>query len=93
VVVVVVPAVVAVARDSGVRWRVGESGVDDWIDRSEGNKFGFAGKSPPEKFSGGGWPKMVVVVAGGRGGRPAVSGREKCTRMYRDLSLHTSGPK
>nr|GEX22242.1 hypothetical protein [Tanacetum cinerariifolium] len=47
---------------SGVRWRVGESGVDDWIDRSEGNKFGFAGKSPPEKFSAAavvaGWPEM-----------------------------------
>nr|GFC95056.1 hypothetical protein [Tanacetum cinerariifolium] len=39
---------------SEVRWRVGESGVDDWIDRSEGNKFGFARKSPPEMFSGGG---------------------------------------
>nr|GEW33670.1 alpha N-terminal protein methyltransferase 1 [Tanacetum cinerariifolium] len=23
---------------SGVRWRVGESGLDDWIDQSEGNK-------------------------------------------------------
>nr|GEY85258.1 hypothetical protein [Tanacetum cinerariifolium] len=39
---------------SGVRWRVRGSGVDDRIDRSEGNKFGFAGKIPPEKFSGGG---------------------------------------
>nr|GEZ69748.1 hypothetical protein [Tanacetum cinerariifolium] len=40
---------------SGVnRWRVRESDIDDQIDRSEGNNFGFAGKSPPEKFSGGG---------------------------------------
>nr|GEX75926.1 hypothetical protein [Tanacetum cinerariifolium] len=51
---------------SGVRWRVGESGVDDWIDRSEGNKFGFAGKSPLEKFSGSG--SAVVAVAAGGGG-------------------------
>nr|GEV45333.1 retrovirus-related Pol polyprotein from transposon TNT 1-94 [Tanacetum cinerariifolium] len=51
---------------SGVnRRRVRESDIDDRIDRSEGNNFGFAGKSPPEKFSGGG----SVVVAGGR--RPA----------------------
>nr|GFB92860.1 hypothetical protein [Tanacetum cinerariifolium] len=59
-VVVVSAVVVVVARDSGVRWRVGESGVDEWIDRSEGNNFGFAEKSPPEKFSGGG-----SMVAGG----------------------------
>nr|GFB41131.1 hypothetical protein [Tanacetum cinerariifolium] len=50
--------------------RVEGSDIDDWIDRSDGNNFGFAGKSSPEKFSGGGWPEMVVV-AGGRGGRPA----------------------
>nr|GEX84422.1 hypothetical protein [Tanacetum cinerariifolium] len=51
---------------SGVRWRVGESSVDDWIDRSEGNKFGFAGKSSPEKFSGGGSVVAAVAAAGGR---------------------------
>nr|GEZ78207.1 hypothetical protein [Tanacetum cinerariifolium] len=51
---------------SGVRWRVGESGVDDWIDRSEGNKFGFVGKSPPEKISGGGSVVAAVAAAGGR---------------------------
>nr|GEY07580.1 hypothetical protein [Tanacetum cinerariifolium] len=57
---------------SGVRWRVRESGVDDWIDRSEGNKFGFAGKSPPENFSGGG--SVVAAVAAGWLGWPAVVG-------------------
>nr|GEZ83779.1 reverse transcriptase domain-containing protein [Tanacetum cinerariifolium] len=43
------------------RRRVRESDIDDWIDRSEGNNFGFSGKSPPEKFSGGG----SVVADGG----------------------------
>nr|GEX75882.1 hypothetical protein [Tanacetum cinerariifolium] len=42
--------------------RVKESGVEDRIDRETGSLFGFAEKSPPEKFSGGG-----VVVAGGWG--------------------------
>nr|GEZ88575.1 hypothetical protein [Tanacetum cinerariifolium] len=58
---------------SGVtRWwqRVGESGIGDRVDRSKRSLFGFAGKSPPKKFFGGGWPEMVVV-AGGRIGRPA----------------------
>nr|GFC06568.1 hypothetical protein [Tanacetum cinerariifolium] len=55
---------------SGVGWRVGESGVDDWVDRSEGNKFGFAGKSPPERFSGGG----RVVAGGGSRWHPAAAG-------------------
>nr|GFB76598.1 hypothetical protein [Tanacetum cinerariifolium]GFC79900.1 hypothetical protein [Tanacetum cinerariifolium] len=44
---------------SGVRWRVGESGVDD---RETRNLFGFTRKIPPEKFSGG----SVVAAAGGR---------------------------
>nr|GEZ49903.1 hypothetical protein [Tanacetum cinerariifolium] len=73
--VVVVPAVVVVARDSGVRWRVGESGVDDWIDRSEGNNFGLAGKSPSEKFSGGG-----SMVAGG--GCRILGGGESITTTW-----------
>nr|GEZ87018.1 hypothetical protein [Tanacetum cinerariifolium] len=60
---------------SGVRWRVGESGVDDWIDRSEGNKFGFAGKSPPEKFSGG--SSVVAAMAADWLGWPAVVGWER----------------
>nr|GFA68707.1 hypothetical protein [Tanacetum cinerariifolium] len=36
------------------RRRVRESDMDDWIDRSVGNNFRFAGMSPPEKFFGGG---------------------------------------
>nr|GEZ19469.1 hypothetical protein [Tanacetum cinerariifolium] len=51
----------------GVRWRyggevgrVGESDIQDRVDRKVGSIFGFAGKRPPEKFSGGG-----SVVAGG----------------------------
>nr|GFD61825.1 hypothetical protein [Tanacetum cinerariifolium] len=40
--------------------RVRESGVEDRIDRETRILFGFAGKIPPEKFSGGG-----RVVAGG----------------------------
>nr|GEX07423.1 putative reverse transcriptase domain-containing protein [Tanacetum cinerariifolium] len=58
---------------SGVRWRVGESGVDDWIDRSEGNKFGFVRKSPPKKF-GDGWPEMVVVADGRELASPKANG-------------------
>nr|GEW24918.1 hypothetical protein [Tanacetum cinerariifolium] len=46
---------------SGVRWRVGESGVDDQVDRETRNLFCFTGKIPPEKFSGGG----VAAAAGG----------------------------
>nr|GEX19272.1 ribonuclease H-like domain-containing protein [Tanacetum cinerariifolium] len=34
--------------------RVRESGVGDRLDPVTGSLFGFAGKSPPEKFSGGG---------------------------------------
>nr|GEV93938.1 hypothetical protein [Tanacetum cinerariifolium] len=58
--------------------RVEGSDIDDWIDRSEGNNFGFAGKSPPENSGGG-----DVMVAGRRqwwpvagGGRGAGNGRE-----------------
>nr|GEW04612.1 reverse transcriptase domain-containing protein [Tanacetum cinerariifolium] len=35
-------------------WGVRESDIGDRIDRLMGSLFGFAGKSPPEKFSGGG---------------------------------------
>nr|GFA11862.1 hypothetical protein [Tanacetum cinerariifolium] len=69
---------------SGVRWRMGESGVDYWVDRSEGNKFGFAEKSPPKKFSGDG--SVVAAVAAGLLGWPAVVGWErvlvKCVCVY-----------
>nr|GFA50794.1 hypothetical protein [Tanacetum cinerariifolium]GFC20732.1 hypothetical protein [Tanacetum cinerariifolium] len=68
-----VAAWVVVAVGYGGEW--GESGVDDWIDRSKGNKFGFAGKSPPEKVSGGG--SVVVAVAAGWLGWPAVVGWER----------------
>nr|GEX66043.1 putative reverse transcriptase domain-containing protein [Tanacetum cinerariifolium] len=50
-------------------WRVEESGVDERVDRVTGILFGFAGKIPPEKFSGGG--RVLVAgwggVAGGGG--------------------------
>nr|GFA54593.1 hypothetical protein [Tanacetum cinerariifolium] len=63
-VVLVVTAVVRVVLASVVvvavaeKRRVRESGVDDRVDRETRNLFGFAGKIPPEKFSGGGgwWP-------------------------------------
>nr|GFA14409.1 hypothetical protein [Tanacetum cinerariifolium] len=61
--VVVVPAAVGQRRWRG--WRVTGGGVWDRIDRKVRIIFGFAGKSPPEKFFGGGdWP-AVVVAAGG----------------------------
>nr|GFB99186.1 hypothetical protein [Tanacetum cinerariifolium] len=54
-----------VAAVGGVKWRVRGGGFVDQIDRKVGKLFGFAGKSPPEKFSGGGgrrwwrWPTVV----------------------------------
>nr|GFB48009.1 hypothetical protein [Tanacetum cinerariifolium] len=54
VVVEVVPA--------GEKGRVRDSGVEERIDRETSNLFGFAGKIPLEKFSGGG----VVAAAGGQ---------------------------
>nr|GEW70032.1 hypothetical protein [Tanacetum cinerariifolium] len=56
-----VAAVVVVARDSDGERRVRESDMMGRIDRVIRSIFGFAEKSPPEKFSGGG----VVAVAGG----------------------------
>nr|GFD18941.1 hypothetical protein [Tanacetum cinerariifolium] len=46
---------VAVARDNGGEKRVVASDMMGRIDRVIRNLFGFAGKIPPEKFSGGGW--------------------------------------
>nr|GEZ08535.1 hypothetical protein [Tanacetum cinerariifolium] len=53
----------------GVRWRyggevgrVGESDIRDRVDRKVGSIFGFAGKSLPEKFSGGVQKVRVVCV-------------------------------
>nr|GFA22803.1 hypothetical protein [Tanacetum cinerariifolium] len=43
---------------SGVKWRVGGSGLVGRIDRRVGNLFGLGRKRSPENFSGGG------VVAG-----------------------------
>nr|GFD30840.1 hypothetical protein [Tanacetum cinerariifolium] len=58
------------------KWRrMTESVIVDRIDRVTGSTFGFAGKSPPEKFSG---DDVVVAGGGGRlagGGLPPV-GRE-----------------
>nr|GFB58212.1 hypothetical protein [Tanacetum cinerariifolium] len=51
--------------------RVRESSVEGRIDRVTSNLFGFAGKIPPEKFSGGGRRRRVVVAgwaAAGGGG-------------------------
>nr|GEW41209.1 Toll/interleukin-1 receptor (TIR) domain-containing protein [Tanacetum cinerariifolium] len=45
------------------RWRVEESDMDERVDRVTSNLFGFVGKIPPEKFSGGG-RRWRVVVAG-----------------------------
>nr|GEW52535.1 hypothetical protein [Tanacetum cinerariifolium] len=45
--------------------RVRESGIDERVDRKTSSLFGFAGKIPPEKFSGGG---VKVVGVGGSGG-------------------------
>nr|GFD33601.1 hypothetical protein [Tanacetum cinerariifolium] len=58
--VVAAMMVAVAARDSGGKWRVVASDMMGRIDRSKRSIFGFAGKSPPKKFSGGG-----VVVAGG----------------------------
>nr|GFC59498.1 hypothetical protein [Tanacetum cinerariifolium] len=64
--------------EMGRRWmaaeewgrRVRESGVEDRIDRETRNLFGFAGKIPPEKFSGG-----CRMVAGGSGLPAVVAGK------------------
>nr|GFA12858.1 hypothetical protein [Tanacetum cinerariifolium] len=51
------------------QWRVEESDMDERVDRVTSNLFGFAGKIPPETFSG-----------GGRGGRRRLTGggRSRC---------------
>ncbi|GKA76606.1 hypothetical protein Tco_0783067 [Tanacetum coccineum] len=47
--------------DGEGRRRVEESEVSGWIDRLTRSILGVAGKIPPEKFSGGGWPERVVA--------------------------------
>nr|GEY67192.1 reverse transcriptase domain-containing protein [Tanacetum cinerariifolium] len=65
--------------------RVRESGVEGWIDRVTSYLFGFAGKIPPEKFSGGGRRRRVVAgrlwlppVGGGYGLVGEIPGRHCC---------------
>nr|GFB40539.1 hypothetical protein [Tanacetum cinerariifolium] len=68
----VVAVEVVAARGVVEKRRVRESGVEGRIDRVTSNLFGFAGKIPPEKFSGGG-----VVAAGGRPAMVAAGGGER----------------
>nr|GEZ79095.1 hypothetical protein [Tanacetum cinerariifolium] len=49
-----------------VGWRVEASDIVDRVDRVIRILFGFAGKSPPEKFSGGGVVAGWAAAAGGR---------------------------
>ncbi|GKE71077.1 hypothetical protein Tco_1529149 [Tanacetum coccineum] len=69
----------AVSRGDGgdgeVMERVRESEVSGWIDRLTRNIFGVHRKTPPEKFSGGGWPERWA--AGGGEGSPEIMGRER----------------
>nr|GFB11634.1 hypothetical protein [Tanacetum cinerariifolium] len=52
------------------------AGWCDRIDRKTGSLFGFAGKSPPKKFSGGGWPEMAADR------RKQVAGAERREMEY-----------
>ncbi|GJR70624.1 hypothetical protein Tco_0016689 [Tanacetum coccineum] len=56
-----------------VEWRVTASEIVGWIDRLMRNGFGFAGKIPPEKLSG-----------GGDGGRRIQAARDR-QKSYADL--------
>ncbi|GKC14821.1 hypothetical protein Tco_1011603, partial [Tanacetum coccineum] len=90
--------------DGEGRRRVEESEVSGWLDRLTTSILDVAGKIPPEKYSGGG----ATVVAGDgrrrwtsrRSPKPVLLSLKHAqlpvlgsTRMYRDLSLPTSGPK
>nr|GFB20320.1 hypothetical protein [Tanacetum cinerariifolium] len=66
----------------GGRWQRGERDIVDRVDRVTRRHFGFAEKSPPEKFSGGG----RVVVAGGR----RLGGINKGSGLVRTSSSSTS---
>nr|GFC18728.1 hypothetical protein [Tanacetum cinerariifolium] len=62
------------------RWRVGESGVGDRVDRSKMSILGFVGKRPTGKLSGiGVWP----AVAGGR----LWNAHFKCKAKRRQIRL------
>ncbi|GJX57012.1 hypothetical protein Tco_0286909 [Tanacetum coccineum] len=80
VVAVVMVLMVAAAAAGGGKRRVEESGCGDRIDPVMRSVFGVGRKSPPEKFSGGGWPKKVA--AGRREGWPDFWGRWRRERVY-----------
>nr|GEU57794.1 hypothetical protein [Tanacetum cinerariifolium] len=66
--------------------RVRESGIDEQVDRKTSNLFGFAGKIPPEKFSGGGRRRRMVVA----GWAAAGGGGERISKVYRVKSLEVN---
>ncbi|GKF06616.1 hypothetical protein Tco_0037284, partial [Tanacetum coccineum] len=51
---------------AGEEGRVRESDLGDWVDPVTRIIFGVHRKTPPEKFSGGGWPEMVAEMEEGR---------------------------
>ncbi|GKC62864.1 reverse transcriptase domain-containing protein [Tanacetum coccineum] len=73
----------AVKQPEGEGKRVETRDTWDWVDRATRKLFGFGRKSPPEKFSGGGWPEKVAV-AGGEG-LPEIPYRER--DHYYDIEL------
>ncbi|GKB74084.1 hypothetical protein Tco_0935496 [Tanacetum coccineum] len=91
-----------VMASGGVESRVRESDGGDRIDREMGRIFGVGRKDPPEKFSGGGGGRRLPDMGGReeRSPKPVLLSLKHAqlpvlgsTRMYRDLSLPTSGPK
>nr|GEX11633.1 hypothetical protein [Tanacetum cinerariifolium] len=70
--------------------RVGASDIVDRIDRKTGSLFWFAGKSPPEKFSGGGgWPEMAAdrrQQVAGAGRREMEYLNDEMTELVMDSS-------
>ncbi|GJS84378.1 hypothetical protein Tco_0750919 [Tanacetum coccineum] len=87
--------------------RVRESGYGDRIDRVVRSIFGVGRKTPPENFSGGGGGGRIFMREREEGDefvyvspKPVLLSLKHAqlpvlgsTRMYRDLSLPTSGPK
>nr|GEY30607.1 hypothetical protein [Tanacetum cinerariifolium] len=66
----------------GVMVAAAARGVVDRIDPVTGSLFGFARKSPPEKFSDGGGCGRPAVAAGGKGGWPTVEESNKRVCVY-----------
>ncbi|GKF10555.1 hypothetical protein Tco_0048481, partial [Tanacetum coccineum] len=62
-----------------VEERVRESEYDEWVDPGMRIVFGVHRKTPPEKFSGGGWPEKAAVA--GVTGWPAVGRVERGERV------------